>query len=101
MTLYVFFIACGVSFAFLNVDTIAVFDIVAYPAGDILGGRIEVEDIVETCVVKTVIDKLFDVGEVCHHAVSVQLGRAAMDGHYPVVAVERRAFTLIVKCKSV
>lgn len=94
-------IACCVTLAFLHIHTVAVGYLLAYPSGYILGGRIEGEELVEITVVKVTGDTLFDVGEIHHHTVAVELLGAAMHGDNPVVSMHPAALALVGELKPV
>ena len=80
---------------------IAVLDVVAYPFGDILGGRVEREYIVEILVVEGPGDFFLDAGEVRDHAVDVESLGFAVHDHYPVVPVESLAFAFVAEVEAV
>ena len=79
----------------MDADLVAVLHVVAYPAGDVLGGRIDIQHLVDVLVVESVLDHPLDVREVSHHAVLVEFARLAIDDDNPIVPVQGFAFALI------
>ena len=65
------FVDGDISGGFLHADFVAVGYLSADPAGDVFGGGVDVDDVVEALVVESV-DHLADVGEVYHHTVGVE-----------------------------
>ena len=80
-----------------HIGTIAIRDGIDNPLGQVLGGRIEIQHLVEVRVVYLAVDQTFDFSEVAHHAVVVQLLGAAIHIDFPVMAMEVLAFALVVK----
>lgn len=93
--LFVSLVACHVALAFLHVHAVAVGNLLADPAGNVLGRGVEGEKLVEIAVVEIRGDVLLDVAEIGHHPVGVELARTAVDSHNPVVAVQAAAFAFI------
>lgn len=93
--LFVSLVACHVALAFLHVHAVAVGNLLADPAGNVLGRGVEGEKFVEIAVVEIRGDVLLDVAEIGHHPVGVELARTAVDSHNPVVAVQAAAFAFI------
>ncbi len=79
----------------VDADLVAVLDVVAYPAGDVLGGRIDIQHLVDVLVVESVLDHPFDVREIRNHAVLIEFARLAIDDDNPVVPVQGFAFALV------
>ena len=85
---YSFFVNRDISFGFLDGDLIAVLYMVADPARDILGRRIDVQHLVDILMIEGVLYDFLDVGEIGHHAILIQLLRLAIDDNDPVMAVQ-------------
>ncbi len=94
-------IRSGVALRFPDVDAIAVWHVLAYPAGDVFGRRVERHDIVQTGVVERLHDRALDVGEVGDHAVCIKFHGSAVYGYDPIVAVEAGALAFVVERKTV
>ena len=86
-----------VAFGLLYGHFVAVVDMVANPLGDILCGRIDLENVVDILMVERVLDHTLDVGEVHHHSVLVQCLRLAVHNNNPVVAVQCFTLTLVTQ----
>ena len=71
------------------------------PAGDVLCRGVAGKHFVQVPVVQLMLHLFFDVGEVGHHAVSVQFAGAAMNSDDPVVAVQVFAFAGIGESQAV
>jgi hypothetical protein len=56
----------------LYTNLVAILYVVAYPASDILGRWVDVQNLVDILVVKSFLDYSFDVCEVCYHAILVE-----------------------------
>ena len=92
---YSFFINRDISFGFLDGDLIAVLYMVADPARDILGRRIDVQHLVDILMIEGVLYDFLDVGEIGHHAILIQLLRLAIDDNDPVMAVQVLALAFV------
>jgi hypothetical protein len=84
-----------IAFGFLYGDLVTVVNMVADPLGDILRGRIDVEQVVDILMVERVLDDALDMGEVRNHTVGVQFVRLAIDDDNPVMPVQTLAFALV------
>lgn len=90
-----------IAFRFLKRHFIAVRYLFANPAGQILGRRVEVEEVVEALVIKLLLHHFFYVAEIHDHAVLVEFFGAAEDRDNGVVAVEAAAFAFVGQGKPV
>lgn len=90
-----------IALGLLEHDLVTVRNQGADPAGKVFGGRIEVDGIIDICMVESVTDEILDGGEVCHHSVPVELTGAAEDSDNGIVAMQACAFALIIKGKAV
>ena len=90
-----------IAFAFPDIHAVASVDLVAYPSSDVFGSGIEREQFVEIAVVEIGSYALFDVREICHHPVGIELACPAVDSHKPVVSVHAAAFARIGKFQTV
>ena len=88
-------IAGHVTLALLYGALIALRNLLCTPSGDILSSRIERQHIVQILVVEAALDA-FHLSEIYHHPVLIQFFRAAIDGDYPVVAVQLCALALVI-----
>ena len=85
----------------LDVDAVAVGDLLLAPVGDILGRGIAAYHVVDDLVVESVDDLALNLGEVHHHAVMVQLLGLAIDSDLPIVAVQLGALARIIQFQAV
>ena len=82
-----------------HISAVAVRDGVDNPTCDVLCRRVEVQDLVDIGMVNLAVNQAFDLGEIAHHAITVELFGAAIDVNLPVVAVQVLALALIVEVK--
>ena len=80
---------------------VAVFNVVADPFGDVLGGGVEGKDFVKVLVIQGAGDFLLDGGEIRDHAVGIQGFGFAVDNYYPVVPVHGLALAFVAEVKAV
>ena len=80
---------------FLNTRFVAFGYLLCNPSGNILGCRVERQNIVEVTMIEHSVDFLFDMIEVAYHSVGVKLASFAENGHNPVVAMCVVALTRI------
>jgi hypothetical protein len=85
----------------LDVDAVAVGDLLLAPVGDILGRGIAAYHIIDDLVVESVDDLALDLGEVHHHTVMVQLLGLAIDSDLPVVTMQLGALARVIQFQSV
>ena len=85
----------------LDVDAVAVGDLLLAPVGDILGRGIAAYHVVDDLVVESVDDLALDLGEVHHHTVMVQLLGLAIDSDLPVVTMQLGALAGVVQLQLV
>ncbi len=97
----IFFIDGHVVFRFFHFYFKTGGDLLANPVGDVLGGWVERQDIVEVLMVEFRLDRLFDMAEIDNHAILVQRERAAVNGDYPIVTMRMFAFTGIGQSQAV
>lgn len=74
--------------------------LVANPAGDVFGRGIEWQYLVQVLMIQLALHQFFDMGEVRHHPVGVQLAGPAMDSDNPVVAMQILALAGVRKPKA-
>ena len=74
--------------------------LVAYPARDILGSRIKRKDFIDIPVVQLFFHRLFDMAEINHHSIGIQLFGTAENCDYPIVTMQILTFTLIGKFQA-
>lgn len=79
-----------VPFAFLYGSLVALRNLFGNPPGYIFRCWIERKQFVEISVVQESMDSLFYMGKVADHTVGVKFPGLAVDGYYPVMAVELR-----------
>ena len=82
-----------------HISAVAVRDSIHNPLGQVLGRRVEIQDLIDVGVVDLAVNQTFDFGEIAHHAVAVKLFSAAIHIDLPVVAMQVLAFALIVEIK--
>ena len=82
-----------------HISAVAVRDSVDNPFGYVLGRRVEVEDIIDVGMVDLAVNQAFDLGEIAHHAITIELFTPAIDVDFPIVAVQVLAFALVVEVK--
>ena len=85
-------VRCHVAFALLHIDTIALWQLVAHPLGDVLGCRVARKHFVEVDVVKLRCDAPGDFLIVNNHSVGVQLLGFAVNCDDPIVTMQLAAF---------
>ena len=93
--IFIAFVRGLVVLALYDVHAVSLGNLLAYPSGNVLGRWVEGQNIVEIRVVESVGNQLFDVCEVNHHTVWVQLARLAMYGHKPIVPMQLLALAFI------
>ena len=69
--------------------------------GQVFGRRVEVQHLVDVGMIDLAMDKLFDQGEVAHHAIAVEMFGTAIHVDLPVVAMKVFALALIVEVELV
>ena len=79
----------------MNVGSKALWDEVDNPSRNVFGSRIERENVVEILMVESLGDAVFNVSEVAHHAVGIQLRGFAVHGDNPVVSVHIAALAVV------
>jgi L-lactate dehydrogenase complex protein LldE len=77
----------NIAFRLLYLYFIALRDLFAHPAGNILCGGIEREYFIQVLVVEFFHDHFFNTGEIYHHTVCIESCRTAVDSDNPVVTV--------------
>ena len=82
-----------------HIGAVAVRDSIHNPLGQVLGRRIEVQDLIDVGMVNLSVNQTFDFGEITHHAIAVELLAAAIHVDLPVVAVQVLALALVVEVK--
>ena len=95
------FVRRCVALALLHIDAIAFGNLVANPSGDVLGGGVAGQHLVEVGMVKLRLDVLLDKLEVNNHAVLVEFASLAIDGDCPVVSVHPGALAWIGQLQMV
>ena len=81
------------------IGAVAVRDGIHNPLGQVLGRRVEIQDLIDVGVVNLAVNQTFDFGEVAHHPVAVELLATAIHVNLPVVAMQVLALALIVEVK--
>ena len=84
-----------IAFGLLKSDLITVWHLIANPAREIFGRRIEVEEFVEKLMVQAAFNVFLDVAKIGHHTVLVELFGTAIDCSYSVVAVNALTLALV------
>ena len=84
-----------------HISAVAVRDSVDNPLGQILGCRIEIQDLIDVGMVNLTVNQALNLGEVAHHAIAVELFGTAIHIDLPVVAMQVLALALIVEIKLV
>ena len=79
------------------IGAVAVRDGVDNPLGQVLGRRVEIQDLIDVGVVDFTMNQTFDFGEVAHHAIAVELLATAIHIDLPVVAMQVLALALVVE----
>lgn len=87
VVLGVFAVNGHVPLALLDGCLVAFRDLVYNPLGDVFGGGIEWQNIVQMSMVEFAMNKVLDVLKVDYHAVSVEFLCSTKDGNNPVVAM--------------
>ena len=82
-----------------HIGTIAVRDSVDNPLGQVLGRRVEVQNLIDVGMVNLAVNQSLDLGEVADHAIAVKLFGPAIHIDFPVVAMQVLTFALIVEIK--
>ena len=77
----------NIAFRLLYLYFIALRDLLAHPAGNILCGGIEREYFIQVLVVEFFHDHFFNTGEIYHHTVCIESCRTAVDSDNPGVTV--------------
>ena len=77
--LLIFLIRRHISLALLHLGTIAGRNLLHTPTGDILGRGVEGQHIVQILMVQPTLDVVFNLGEVDHHTILIQLFRTRVD----------------------
>ena len=77
----------NIAFRLLYLYFIALRNLFAHPAGNILCGGIEREYFIQVLVVEFFHDHFFNTGEIYHHTVCIESCRTAVDSDNPVVTV--------------
>ena len=95
------FVGGNIAFGLLYADLVAVLHMVAYPTGDILGGRIDLQHLVDILVVESLFNNTFDVGEVGYHTVLVERFGFAMHGNNEIMSVQSFALAFITQMEIV
>ena len=85
----------------MNVGSEAMWDEVDNPSCNVFGCGIKRENVVEIFVVEGLGDSVFDMGEVAHHTVDIQLLGFAVHGDNPVVPVHVAASAVVRQCELV
>ena len=91
------YIGCRIAFRLLKHYLVGLGDLLANPACEVLGRCVEFKKIVEILVIQLPYDALFEVREVGHHPIGIQLFRAAIDGDDAVVSMQPPAFAFVVQ----
>ena len=84
-----------------HIGTVAIWNGIHNPLGQVLGCRIEVKDLIDVSMVDLAMDQTLDFGEIANHAIAVELFGTAIHIDLPVVAMQVLAFALIVEIKLV
>ena len=84
-----------------HISAIAVRDGIHNPLGQVLGRRVEIQDLIDVGVVNLAVNQTFDFGEVAHHPVAVELLATAIHVDLPVMAMQVLAFALVIEVKLV
>jgi len=99
-TLYTInFIGRHIALALLYLGTITGRNLLHTPTGDVLGRRVKGQHIVQILMVQPTLDVAFNLGEVDHHTILIQLFSTTVEGDDPVVTVQLRALALVVQHK--
>ena len=77
----------NIAFRLLHLYFIALRNLFAHPAGNILCGGIEREYFIQVLVVEFFHDHFFNTGEIYHHTVCIESCRTAVDSDNPVVTM--------------
>ena len=92
----------SVSEAFLYVNLVACVELFDNPFTDILGSRIEVENLVEVGMIHLAVYDFLDVSEVFHHTVLVEFVPADEENFYlPVVSMHTAALAFVAELERV
>ena len=83
--------------ALLDVHTVTIVHLLAYPPRDVLRCRVERQQLVEIAMVKIAMHLVLYMLEVNHHAFGVKLLGLAIYRHNPIMAMHIATFTLIWK----
>ena len=84
-----------------HIGAVAVRDSIHNPLGQVLGRRIEVQDLIDVGMVDLAVNESLDLGEVAYHTIAVELCSAAIHIDFPIVAVKVLAFALVVEVELV
>ena len=91
-----------VSEAFLYVNLVSCVELFDNPFTDILGSRIEVENLVEVGMIHLAVYDFLDVSEVFHHTILVEFVPADEENFYlPVVSMHAAALAFVAELKRV
>ena len=101
LSVFVALVDGAVVFRLVDTHFVAVFHVVADPAGDILRRGVHVQYFVDILMVKRIFYHLFDVGKVGDHTVLVQFACLAINHDNPVVPVQCLAFALVTEVEIV
>ena len=86
--LLILFIGCHIALALLNLGPIAGRNLLHTPTGDILGRRVKGQHIVQVLMVQSTLDVSFNLGEVDHHTILIQLFRTTEESDNPIVSMQ-------------
>ena len=70
-----------------HISAVAVRDSVDNPLGQVLGCRIEIQDLIDVGMVYLTVNQALNLGEVAHHTIAVELFGTAIHIDLPVVTM--------------